>query len=146
MTIPEAARLVLLAGSFGEGGDLFVLDMGQPVKIANLARQMIEAAGLTVRDNENAKGDIDILVTGLRPGEKLHEELMLGEAQVTPVHPKIMKADEEWLSEVEVASAIRSLVQAVEEHDDVKLRAILGKWASPKDNLLRSHDPVELDL
>jgi FlaA1/EpsC-like NDP-sugar epimerase len=116
MTIGEAARLVLLAGSFSDGhnrGDVFVLDMGDPVKIRDLARQMIEAAGLTARDEANPDGDIEILVTGLRPGEKLHEELLIGEGLLTTPHPKILRAHERSLTELDMASALRSLRTAI---------------------------------
>ena len=79
MTIPEAAQLVIQAGAMSKGGDVFVLNMGEPVKIAELARRMVELSGLSVRDEANPDGDIEILITGLRPGEKLFEELMLGD-------------------------------------------------------------------
>ena len=130
MTIPEAARLVLVAGSFGEGGDVFVLDMGDPVPILHLAEQMIEAAGYTVRDKSNPSGDIEIILTGLRPGEKLHEELMIGQGEMTTLHPKIMKARERQLSEIEVASAIKGLRTAIDDRDEVKLRAVLNRWVA----------------
>ena len=79
MTIPEAAQLVLQAGSMSKGGDVFVLDMGNPVKIIELAHRMIEMSGLTVRTSDNPDGDIEIQITGLRPGEKLYEELLIGD-------------------------------------------------------------------
>ena len=79
MTIPEAAQLVIQAGAMAKGGDVFVLEMGQPVKIMDLARRMIELSGLTVRDDQNPEGDIEIEITGLRPGEKLYEELLIGD-------------------------------------------------------------------
>ncbi len=115
MTIAEAARLVLLAGSFsdGDGGDVFVLDMGEPVKIRDLARQMIEAAGLSVQNTANPGGDIEIVVTGLRPGEKLHEELLIGEGLLTTPHSKILRAQEQSLTELEMATALRALRTAV---------------------------------
>lgn len=116
MTIAEAAQLVLLAGSFsdgGGGGDVFVLDMGEPVKIRDLAQQMIEAAGLTVKNDERPDGDIEILVTGLRPGEKLHEELLIGEGLLTTPHSKILRAQERSLTELEMATALRALRTAV---------------------------------
>ena len=125
MTIPEAARLVLLAGSFAEGGDLFVLDMGEPVKIADLARQMIEAAGFRVRDENDPKGDIEIVVTGLRPGEKLHEELMLGEGKATPVHSKILSVDEDWMSEPEIAAVLVEIGTSLSEGDQSLLKKAL---------------------
>jgi len=118
MTIAEAARLLLLAGSFSDGtrshgGDVFVLDMGKPVKIRDLARQMINAAGYSYRDASHPKGDIEIVVTGLRPGEKLHEELLIGEGLLTTPHPKILRAEEDSLSELEMAAALRALRAAV---------------------------------
>ena len=98
MTIPEAAQLVLQAGAMGDGGDVFVLDMGKPVKIVDLARRMIQLSGLTVKDEAHASGDIEIKVVGLRPGEKLYEELLIGDNPETTAHPRIMKAHEQFLS------------------------------------------------
>ena len=89
MTIPEAAQLVIQAGAMAKGGDVFVLDMGKSVKIADLAKRMIELSGLSLRDESNPEGDIEIVVTGLRPGEKLYEELMLGDNPQPTKHPKI---------------------------------------------------------
>ncbi len=128
MTIPEAARLVLVAGTFATGGDVFVLDMGAPVQIYDLARQMIEAAGYTVRDETNPDGDIEIRLTGLRAGEKLHEELLIGEGQIGTPHPKIMLAREAHLSEIEVAAGMRALRAAVTENDSAALRAVVARW------------------
>lgn len=128
MTRSEAARLVLLAGSYARGGDLFVLDMGQPVPIRTLARRMIEGAGLSVRDTANPDGDIEIRITGLRPGEKLHEELLISAAtQVTP-HPKILRAEESALSELEIANALRDLQDAIRAHDADAARKVLARW------------------
>src|SRR5690554_7514626 len=93
MTIPEAAQLVIQAGSMGLGGDVFVLDMGEPVRIVELARQMIMLSGLTVRDEANPNGDISIAFSGLRPGEKLYEELLIGDNPETTPHPKIHRAN-----------------------------------------------------
>ncbi|MEG0937463.1 MAG: nucleoside-diphosphate sugar epimerase/dehydratase [Comamonas sp.] len=98
MTIPEAAQLVLQAGAMGDGGDVFVLDMGKPVKIVDLARRMIQLSGLTVKDEAHASGDIEIKVVGLRPGEKLYEELLIGDNPETTEHARIMKAHEQFLS------------------------------------------------
>lgn len=94
MTIPEAAQLVVQAGAMAQGGEVFVLDMGQPVRIIDLARRMVELSGLTVRDAEHPAGDIEITVTGLRPGEKLYEELLIGDNPMPTDHPRIMKARE----------------------------------------------------
>ena len=97
MTIPEAAQLVLQAGALGKGGDVFVLEMGEPIKIDDLARSMIRLSGLEVCDDENPDGDIAIEYTGLRPGEKLYEELLIGDNVTGTEHPKIMRAAEEKL-------------------------------------------------
>ncbi|HEY9268574.1 MAG TPA: nucleoside-diphosphate sugar epimerase/dehydratase, partial [Methylotenera sp.] len=98
MTIPEAAQLVLQAGAMAHGGDVFVLDMGQPVKIVDLARRMAQLSGLSVRDESNPAGDIEIKVVGLRPGEKLYEELLIGENPEPTAHPRIMKAHEDFVA------------------------------------------------
>lgn len=97
MTIPEAAQLVIQAGAMGTGGEVFVLDMGDPVRIADLARRMIELSGLCVRDAENPDGDIAIEVVGLRPGEKLYEELLIGNNPASTTHARIMKANEKMM-------------------------------------------------
>ena len=128
MTIPEAARLVLVSGTFAHGGDVFVLDMGDPVSIYDLARQMISAANYTVRDEENPNGDIEIVLTGLRPGEKLQEELLIGTGQTTTPHPKILQAQESHLSEIEVAACLKSLRRAIDEADNTGIRALVGRW------------------
>ncbi len=128
MTIPEAARLVLVAGGFAHGGDVFVLDMGDPIPIIDLARQMIAAAGYTVRDEGNPDGDIDIVLTGLRPGEKMHEELLIGEGQITTAHPKILQAREDHLSQIEVAAALKALRAAIVDADEAVLRTVIARW------------------
>jgi FlaA1/EpsC-like NDP-sugar epimerase len=128
MTIPEAVQLVLLAGSFARGGDVFVLDMGKPVPIGQVARQLIEGAGLSVRDAENPEGDIEIRITGLRPGEKLHEELLIGTDMLTTPHAKILRAQEERLSEIEMAKALKSLHRVIDARDKDQLMAIVAQW------------------
>lgn len=131
MTMDEAARLVLLAGSFAgaEGGgrhcDVFVLDMGRPVRIRDLAEQMIAAAGYTVRDAANPEGDIEIVVTGLRPGEKLHEELLIGDGLLPTPHPRILRAAERGLSAMQVASLLREVRAAVASGDGAAARAVI---------------------
>lgn len=135
MTISEAAQLVLLAGSFSDtltsrGGDVFVLDMGKPVRIRDVAVQMIHAAGYSVRDCDTPDGDIEIQVTGLRPGEKLYEELLIGEGQLTTPHSKIMRAREESLSELEMASALRALRAAVAVGDQDGARGVILRWVN----------------
>ncbi|MEL6570590.1 MAG: nucleoside-diphosphate sugar epimerase/dehydratase [Pseudomonadota bacterium] len=128
MTIPEASRLVLAAGALAVGGDVFVLDMGDPVLIYDLARRMIEAAGYKPRDAANPNGDIEIVMTGLRPGEKLYEELLIGEESRPTVHPKIVRAHEPQLSEIEVASVLKAIRTASHDLDEVALRAALSRW------------------
>ncbi|MFN3885220.1 MAG: polysaccharide biosynthesis protein, partial [Rhodocyclaceae bacterium] len=97
MTIPEAAQLVIQAGALAKGGEVFLLDMGEPVKIMDLARRMIELSGLTVKDAANPDGDVEIQIIGLRPGEKLYEELLIGDNPEPTAHPRIMKAREDFL-------------------------------------------------
>jgi FlaA1/EpsC-like NDP-sugar epimerase len=133
MTISEAARLVLLAGSFARGGDLFVLDMGDPVPIKKLARQMIEGAGYTVKDSSNPSGDIEILVTGLRPGEKLHEELLISSDMLTTPHHKILRAQEHYLSEIEIANALKDLRRAIETRDTDGAMQVVKRWVESSD-------------
>lgn len=128
MTIPEASRLVLAAGSLAVGGDVFVLDMGDPVLIYDLAHRMIKAAGYVPRDADNPKGDIEITMTGLRPGEKLYEELLIGTDSRPTLHPKIVRAHEPQLSEIEVASVLKAVRTAAIELDEIALRAVLARW------------------
>ena len=109
MTIPEAAQLVIQAGAMGEGGDVFVLDMGEPVRIYDLARKMVHLTGLEIKNKQNPQGDIEIKITGLRPGEKLYEELLIGENVRQTAHPRIMAADEVSLSWKEMAELLRQL-------------------------------------
>ncbi|WP_444463346.1 polysaccharide biosynthesis protein [Rhodobacter capsulatus] len=127
MTIQEASRLVLLAGSFAEGGEVFVLDMGKPVKIGDLARRLIETAGFTVRDAANPEGDIEIVTTGLRPGEKLHEELMVRKGAQTTAHPKIISVREDHLSELATAAALRDLREAIDRGSDAEVIAVVAR-------------------
>ncbi len=124
MTIPEAARLVLLAGAYARGADVFVLDMGQPMKIIDIAQRMIELSGRRVK--ENGQGDIEIAITGLRPGEKLYEELLIDDdsLRVTP-HDKILRAEEKSLSQIEVAAILRELNRALEAGDTRALRSLI---------------------
>ncbi|MEP1744178.1 MAG: nucleoside-diphosphate sugar epimerase/dehydratase [Kangiellaceae bacterium] len=117
MTIPEAAQLVIQAGAMGKGGDVFVLDMGEQVKISELAERMVHLLGLTVKDKKNPQGDIEIKYSGLRPGEKLYEELLIGENVAGTNHPKIMTADEEFLSWAEMQRALILMNELCEEMD-----------------------------
>lgn len=117
MTVHEASKLVLRAGAMAQGGEVYVLQMGKPVPILSLAQQTIEASGYTVRDEKNPEGDIELEITGLRPGEKMHEELTItADHQRTP-HAKIFSAREDKLSEIEVARTLRALRSALAAHD-----------------------------
>jgi FlaA1/EpsC-like NDP-sugar epimerase len=130
MTIPEAAQLVIQAGAMGQGGDVFVLDMGQPVKIIDLARRMVELSGLTVRDDLNPEGDIALTVTGLRPGEKLYEELLIGDNPKPTLHPRIMKAHEQFLSWPQLEQKLNALSIAMSVNDVPVIRALLKDLVS----------------
>jgi FlaA1/EpsC-like NDP-sugar epimerase len=130
MTIPEAAQLVIQAGSMGLGGDVFVLDMGEPVKIAELAEKMIHLSGLSVRSDRNPHGDISIEFTGLRPGEKLYEELLIGDNVAATSHPMIMTANEDMLSWDELKIKLTDLVNAVEKDDYNRVRQLLRDTVS----------------
>lgn len=125
MTIPEAAQLVIQAGSMGRGGDVFVLDMGQPVKILELAQRMIHLSGLSVRSESSPHGDIAIEFSGLRPGEKLYEELLIGDEVGATEHPMIMKANEEMLPWEAFKTVLVSLLKAVERGDYAQVRMLL---------------------
>ena len=128
MTIHEAVQLVLTAGGEARGNEVFVLDMGRPVSILRLARQIIEAAGYSAKGPDNPDGDIEIRVIGLRAGEKLSEELSLTGHLSKTAHRKIYRADEAGLSEIEVALVIRDLRQAVESNDQTAALALLARW------------------
>ncbi len=127
MTIPEAAQLVIQASAMTEGGDVFVLDMGAPVRIYDLAVKMTYLSGLLVRDEAHPHGDIEIKVTGLRPGEKLYEELLIGNDPQPTAHPKIMKAHEEFLSWDELRQELEKLDVALDACDDKLIRDVLKK-------------------
>lgn len=139
MTIPEAAQLVIQAGAMSRGGDVFLLDMGQPVRIADLARRMVQLSGLTCKDDENPEGDIEIRITGLRPGEKLYEELLIGDNPQPTPHPRIMKADEAFLPWAQLAEKMAALEQALANSDVGAVRAMLKALVSgyePNDGIL----------
>ncbi len=127
MTIPEAAQLVIQAGAMAKGGDVFVLDMGEPVRIYDLAVKMTYLSGLLVRDEAHPHGDIDIKVTGLRPGEKLYEELLIGDNPQPTAHPKIIKAHEEFLSWDNLQKELERLNFALDATDDKLIKEMLKK-------------------
>lgn len=142
MTLTEAARLVLLAGSFQDDSSrahahVYVLDMGKPVRIRDLAEQLIEAAGYTLRDEKNPGGDIEIKIVGLRPGEKLHEELLIGDGLLTTPHPKILRATEEDSGAIEISDVLQQIggfaaTGDAEAARDLALEVALGAPASVK--------------
>lgn len=117
MTIPEASQLVLQAGSMGSGGEVFVLDMGEPVKIADLARKMIHLMGLDEKTTDNPEGAIEVVFSGLRPGEKLFEELLIGDDPRGTAHPRIMMAREVFMHWPEVEATLDKLMRASQSFD-----------------------------
>jgi FlaA1/EpsC-like NDP-sugar epimerase len=130
MTIPEAACLVIQAAAMAKGGEVFVLDMGEPVKIYDLAKRMIELSGLAVRSVEQPSGDIEITVMGLRPGEKLYEELLIGNNPQPSHHPKIMRANEAFLPLAELIIHLEEIKTSLENNDSILIKNILGKLVS----------------
>ncbi len=136
MTIPEAAQLLIQAGGMAKGGEIFVLDMGQPVRIADLAQAMIELSGLTVRDTANPDGDIAISEVGLRPGEKLYEELLIGSNPQSTMHKRIMKAHETCLPEMRLNALIAAL-RGERDRSQVLLRLheLVPEFQHDRDNL-----------
>lgn len=127
MSIPEAAELVIQAGAMAEGGEVFVLHMGEPVRIDDLARLMVRLSNLEVRDEANPRGDIEIEYVGLRPGEKLHEELLIGAHTETTEHPRIFKSDEPYLTRSQIYHELGLLKQAMEMRDKSAVQAILSR-------------------
>jgi FlaA1/EpsC-like NDP-sugar epimerase len=127
MTIPEAAQLVIQASAMAVGGDVFVLDMGEPVRIHDLAVKMVYLSGLLVKDDAHPHGEIEIAITGLRPGEKLYEELLIGDNPQPTAHPKIMKAHEEFLSWVDLQQELENLNLALDACDTQLIRGMLKK-------------------
>ncbi|MEB0043666.1 nucleoside-diphosphate sugar epimerase/dehydratase [Pseudomonas sp. MH10] len=130
MTIPEAAQLVIQAGSMGIGGDVFVLDMGEPVKIIELAEKMVHLSGLSIRSEKNPHGDISIEFSGLRPGEKLYEELLIGDNVVATRHPMIMSASEDYMTWEILKTEVAELLSAIDDLDYVRVRQLLRDTVS----------------
>ena len=125
MTITEAAQLVIQAGALAKGGDVFVLDMGSPIKIYDLAVKMIELSGLTLKSSHNSQGNIEIVITGLRPGEKLYEELLLSKNPVRTKHPKIFRSNEPYIELDELIKEIKYLKNLMKKNDFENIRAKL---------------------
>ena len=137
MSIPEAVQLVIQAGAMADGGDVFILDMGEPVNILEMAKKMIYLSGLTPIDEKNENGDIAIKITGLRPGEKLYEELLIGKDSIETEHPRIMKASEVQISDQLVEEGINEFSIACKNQDTEKIKILLSKYVS-------EYKPVEL--
>ncbi len=127
MTIPEAAQLVLQAAVLARGGDLFLLDMGEPVRIKDLAEQMVRLSGRSLRDADHPDGDIEIICTGLRPGEKLYEELLIDADCETTIHPLIYRARERGLPPEQVWRELEALEAAVGCQDQAAALAVLAR-------------------
>jgi len=125
MTIPEAVELVVQAGAMGKGGDVFVLDMGEPVRIYDLATKMIQQSGLQVLDEDNLDGDIEIKCIGLRPGEKLYEELLVGDNISQTDNLLIMRAEESMLDWEDLKPILDQLNEAINNSDQEKVRELL---------------------
>jgi len=122
MTISEAAQLVIQAGAMAKGGDVFVLEMGQPVKIVDLAREMISLSGLTIKDEHNPDADIEIKITGLRPGEKLYEELLVEQNCLGTEHPRIMRAEEISMTPEDANQLLGKLDRHCQDFDAERIR------------------------
>lgn len=125
MTIPEAAELVIQAGAMGQGGDVFVLDMGEPIRILDLAKRMIHLSGFTEKNAEVPEGDIEVVYTGLRPGEKLYEELLIGNNVTSTPHSKIMRAEETIIKWQQLSKILKQLEYANTSGDCQQVREIL---------------------
>ena len=128
MSIPEAVQLVIQAGAMGEGGEVFILDMGKPVNILDMAKKMIYLSGLIPIDENNPGGDISIEITGLRPGEKLYEELLIGADSIETEHPRIMKANEDGISHVQVLNGLEKFKIACKNQDAVEVKKLLNEY------------------
>jgi FlaA1/EpsC-like NDP-sugar epimerase len=142
MTIPEAAQLVIQAGSMADGGDVFVLDMGKPVRIGDLARRMIHLAGLTVRDDQHPEGDIEISYTGLRPAEKLYEELLIGNNVTGTQHPMILRAIEHSLPWDRVQELLNEILEAMGRYDCQRSLQILSDVVAEYTPAPQPHDLI----
>jgi len=139
MSISEAAELVIQAGAMGKGGDVFVLDMGEPVKVYELAKRLIRLSGMELKDENNPEGDIEITFTGLKPGEKLYEELLIGDNVSTTEHKRILRAEEDFLTTEELEQHIDLLKKAEKEGDVKALKEILREVVSgftPEDEIV----------
>tara|TARA_Y100000758_G_scaffold57146_1_gene36549 strand:- start:436 stop:888 length:453 start_codon:yes stop_codon:yes gene_type:complete len=130
MSISEAAELVIQAGAMGLGGEVFVLDMGEPVRILELAERLIRLSGMELQSEENPDGDIEIIFTGLRPGEKLYEELLIGDNVGPTEHKQIFRANEDFISWKELDNYLTLLEEAESSSDHIQLRNIFKQTVS----------------
>ena len=125
MSIPEAVQLVLQAGAMAKGGDVFVLNMGKPVKILDLALKMIETSGLQIKNKERPWGDIEIKITGLRGGEKLHEELLISKNPKSTSHVKILKENISFIKETSLNKILKNLKAYIQNNDEKSIKKLL---------------------
>jgi FlaA1/EpsC-like NDP-sugar epimerase len=147
MTIPEATQLVMQAGAIGGNGEVFVLDMGEPVKILELAQRMVELSGLKVKETNN-QGDIEIKITGLRPGEKLYEELLIGEIPIATDHPEIFMGIENYIPICQLIQYIETLIKHCKANDNVSASQFvhqLIKLTHDHSTALETGDKVNLN-
>ena len=128
MTVTEAAQLVIQATSMSKGGEIFLLDMGDPVRIEDLAKQMIRLSGLKVKNLANPNGDIEIISTGLRPGEKLYEELLIDGESESTIHPLIFKAKEKILDHKEIINGVEKLIEYINNQNEEECLDLLSKY------------------
>jgi FlaA1/EpsC-like NDP-sugar epimerase len=149
MTIPEAAQLVLQAASMADGGDVFLLDMGAPVRILDLARRMIRLKGFTFRGPGDSEGDIEIQISGLAPGEKVHEELLIADAATGTEHRKILRAEEDYVKWSELRGALNTLEQACDAFDYEAIKAFIERvveGADLNEQLVELAEPRRADV
>lgn len=145
MTITEAAQLVIQAGAMGSGGDVFLLDMGEPVRIYDLANQIVNLSGLNLKNKSNPQGDIEIKITGLRPGEKLYEELLIGDNPIHTKHPRVLKAHEKFIPWDQLQGKLHSLNLALSVNDVPMIRNFLQQLVNGYQQINEVVDWVHLE-
>lgn len=150
MSIPEAVELVIQAGAMAKGGDVFVLEMGEPIRILDLAEKMIHLSGYELRNNKNPSGDIEIKITGLRPGEKLNEELIIGNNVYSTEHPKILKAEEQsmdWKNIEKKILRIKSICEGLDINEAFKvLKSCVDDWTPTSNSTTYLQADLKLDV
>jgi FlaA1/EpsC-like NDP-sugar epimerase len=145
MTVSEAVQLVIQAGAMMKGGDVFVLDMGEPVNILQMARKMIHLSGLEIRDENRPDGDMEIVYTGLRPGEKLYEELLIGNNVSSTEHPKIMRAEESVVPWEVLEPLLIRLTEAAKQDDVAEMRTLLAEVVSGFNPISNVQKPLSIE-